>query len=302
MFDMFETIAEQSSGEESYQSSVSGDVFVISVGGSLIINDGGPDYAKINQIAGTLSSLHSSGKKIAIVVGGGKTARNYVDALRSFNANNFELDLLGIKVTRLNASLLISVMESAHNEVLTNIPDAKAIIDSGKIPVFGGLLPFFTTDAVGALLAEYLGASFINLTNVDGVYDANPSEFPDAKRFESLSYRQLISLISPYGSSPGQNVVLDLACCMILERSKIPAVVLDGNNAGNLSNYLNGYSFTGTVISSSDNPGFEIPQVGEREEGGHEEEEGPKRAPARRKRTKRSREGSDEINPDEIDF
>ncbi|HZX19855.1 MAG TPA: UMP kinase [archaeon] len=251
MFDIFNQVQEPPQDDAVYSNEKKipvGNVFVISVGGSLIVNET-PNPEMLQKIANAVSSLHDSGKKIVLVVGGGKTARNYVEAFGSLN--NFEKDLLGIQITRANAFLLASYIPNAHKEVLSEITHAKSILDSGKIPVFGGLMPFFTTDAVGALLAEYLGGSFINLTNVAGIYNADPKEFAEAKRFDEISYSRLVSMISDVGSMPGQNVVLDLACCMILQRSRIPAVVLDGNDTDNFSNYIRGFSFVGTVIKEN---------------------------------------------------
>jgi len=249
MFDMFnQEESSQETQESDYESNSNvptGDTFVISIGGSLLVK-AKPDAEKIMQIAEAISSLHSSGKRVVIVVGGGKIARNYVEVMA--DVNNFEKDLMGIKLTHANAFLLASQISEAHKEVLTEIPKAKELLDVGKIPVYGGLMPFFTTDAVAALLAEFLGATFVNLTNVDGIYNEDPKDYPDAKRYDEISYISLIDLISSSGSEPGQNVVLDLACCMILKRSNIPAVVLDGNDIENFKNYVNGYSFTGTAI------------------------------------------------------
>ncbi|MCR4368313.1 MAG: UMP kinase [archaeon] len=245
MFDMFSQ--EAPSYQANSNSSSRGDTFVISVGGSLLVKEG-PDAQKISEFAQVISSLHSSGKRIVLVVGGGRIARDYVEALGVFGANNFEKDMIGIKVTRLNALLVANSLEKAHKEVLEDIGRAKEILDAGKIPVYGGLVPLFTTDAVGALLAEFLGATFVNLTNVDGIYDSNPRDNPDAKRFDKIGYSRLVSLISANVSVPGQNVVLDLPCCLVLQRSKIPAAVLDGNDLSNFSSFVNGSSFIGTEI------------------------------------------------------
>ena len=262
MFDIFNTVNEEYTADEHmrnrgateqspaspHSNAPTSDLFVVSIGGSLIIDENGPNAEKIRLIADAISSLHSSGKRFAVVVGGGRTARSYVEAARSFTQNNFELDLLGIAVTRVNASLVANALPNAHKEILTDITHARKMIDAGRIPVFGGLMPFFTTDSVAALLAEYLGGNFVNLTNVDGIYDSNPSENSDAKRFDEIGYGKLISLIAKSGSTPGQNVVLDLAACMVLRRSNITGVVLNGNDATNFSNYVNGYTFTGTLI------------------------------------------------------
>ncbi len=310
MFDIFNTVNEEYTADEHMRNrdtsasmppsppgqSYSGDLFVVSIGGSLIIDENGPNPEKIRAIAEAISSLHSSGKRLVLVVGGGKTARSYVDAARTFTQNNFELDLLGIHITRANAMLVADALPNAHKEILTEIARAKEIMDSGKIPIFGGLMPFFTTDSVAALLSEYLGGAFVNLTNVDGIYDSNPNENPGAKRFEKIGYGKLISLIVQSGSVPGQNVVLDLAACMILQRSKIRGVVLNGNDLNNFSNYVNGYSFTGTTIHEIEGePVFEeslLENKGDASDGAAHKK--------RARKKKQDKRGA--INPYEIDF
>ncbi|MBI4210616.1 MAG: UMP kinase [Candidatus Diapherotrites archaeon] len=306
MFDIFETVHEEMQAQEHmdrraqpYRPDSSSGLFVVSIGGSLIADDAGPNAEKIRAIADMISSLHSSGKRFVLVVGGGRAARNYVEAMRSFSQNNFGLDLLGIHITRANAMLVANAVPSAHREVLTDITRASAVLDSGKIPVFGGIMPFFTTDSVGALLAEHLGAVFVNLTNVDGIYDSNPADNAGAKRFEEIGYGQLVSLIVAAGSVPGQNVVLDLACCLILQRSRIPAVVLNGNDMQNFSNYINGSAFTGTVIR--DIGAVSAPETSE---PGDDAASAQPRAVKKRKKRKGQR-GHDDYerpNPYHIDF
>jgi len=243
---MFQDSREVSSSDSGYLQP--SNVFVISIGGSILFEGNEPNPEKFKAIVDVITKLHRSGKKIVLVVGGGKVARLYSGVAGSLNLNKFEQDLVGIKVTRLNAFLLAAAMPDAHKKVLEDISDAKKVLDSGKIPVFGGLVPFFTTDSVAALLAEFFNGVFVNLTDVDGIYDSNPKQNPDAIMFSEISYSRLVSLAIAAGSSPGQNVVVDVACAMILKRSKIPAVFLNGNNLDNFMAYINGQSFVGTVV------------------------------------------------------
>lgn len=225
----------------------SGNVFVISVGGS-VFAEKKPDAALLGKFANTINSMHREGYRFVLVTGGGKVARDYAAAAKSLGAGNFMQDELGIAVTRVNAKLLIAALEDVHEEVLTNINDAKKIIDSGKIPVYGGLIPGFTTDAVSALLAESLNATFINLTNVDGVYSSDPKHSRNAKFFPELSYEKLISLMKLHGSKPGQNLVLDLPCCLILKRSNLRALVMNGTDLSNFESAVRGGEWEGTTI------------------------------------------------------
>ncbi len=222
-------------------------VFVLSAGGSLFFDET-PIFDKIRAFCEVLSKLHSLGHKFVLVVGGGKPARSYVETARDFGANNYTQDELGIMVTRLNASLFISGLQKAYPSVLTEPKKALRVINRGMIPVFGGLLPSFTTDAVAALIAEAVNGEFVNLTDVDGVYSADPKKSKTAKFFPELSYDELLSMFKGSKSKPGQNMVLDLPCVNILRRSNIRTAVLNGNDLENFENFVQGQTFTGTII------------------------------------------------------
>ncbi|MFH1587322.1 MAG: UMP kinase [Candidatus Diapherotrites archaeon] len=221
--------------------------YVISVGGSILI-DQKPDYLMIAKFAESINKLSDEGYRIVLVVGGGKVCRNYVAAAKSLGANNFQLDELGITITRANASLLLPVINNAHKAVLTEVNQARPVLDVGKIPVFGGLHPGITTDAVAALLAEALDGIFINLTNVDGVYSMDPKKHPHAKFYDEIAYNELISLMKLGESKPAQNLVLDLPCCLILKRSKLKGMVMNGTDLDNFEAAIRGGEFKGTVI------------------------------------------------------
>ncbi len=250
IFDMFkEPAAEQSS---SYSSSgySSSNVFVLSIGGSVICARQ-PNPTAIAKIAGLVSELSKEGYKFAVVVGGGKTARDYIAAAKSLGANNYATDEIAIAVTRTNAKLFIQALEDSHPEVLADVNKAKEIISSGKIPVFGGLIPGFTTDTVAAVIAESLGAKFVNLTNTDGIYTADPKKSKSAKRIPKLNHERLLRIISGTDQRlPGSNVVLDLFTVMILKRSNIKAFVLDSGSLENIKSAIRGGEFEGTVIES----------------------------------------------------
>ncbi len=264
MFELFEALEEtmekqkeeetQTEKEISY-SAENEKIFVVSVGGSAIVKEK-IDTVLIAKLASLFDELFSNERKFVIVVGGGKLARDYVAAAKTLGASNFSLDEIGIKATRINAKLFIEALNNAYPEVCTNIKDSKKIIGINKIPVFGGLMPGFTTDAVSALIAEFLNATFVNLSNVDGIYNKNPKEYSDAVRYETLNYRELIRIIAKstaLAANPSQNVILDLPCALILARSKIPCHVTSAFDLENLRNLFLGREFKGTKIISEEN-------------------------------------------------
>ncbi len=238
-----------SESSSSYSSFSHSDIFVVSIGGSVLLGDG-VSSEKVSAVADSISRLHNEGYKFVLVVGGGPICREYLTAAKELGTNNFFMDELAIKITRVNATLLIAGLEKAYSEVLTHIGSAKELIDTGQIPIYGGLLPGATTDFVAALLAESLNAKFINLSNVDGIYSSDPSKNKRAKMYSELDYDKLMKLVASAESKPGQNLVIDLPACNILRRSRIKSLFMNGNDLENFESAVRGNSFTGTVVSS----------------------------------------------------
>ena len=118
--DMDEALS-QSQNYSTYQttqssSSASGNTFVISLGGSVVAGEK-INTELVSRFSSTLNSLISQGFRFVLVVGGGRTARDYVAAAKNLNTTNFVLDELGIQATRLNAKLVIQAFQNAHPEV-----------------------------------------------------------------------------------------------------------------------------------------------------------------------------------------
>jgi len=247
MFDMFDAFKDTGDSSPSTQTTAT-DTFVVSVGGSTFFGKKA-NTALIAKLSESISNLQREGYKFVLVAGGGALAREYVAAAKNLGATNYEQDMIGIRVTRLNAQLLAKSIENAHDKVLTKVEDSKKIIDQGKIPIYGGLLPLFTTDTVGALIAEYLNATFVNLTNVDGIYSMDPKKHSRATFFPEINYNKLLSLMKLAGSKPGQNLVLDLPCCLILQRSNLKAIVVNGEDLPNFEAAIKGEDFKGSIVA-----------------------------------------------------
>ncbi len=311
---MFEIFNEEKKDEEteitrpSLQSqpySTPSNVYVISLGGSVLVQNK-PDLGSIKSISSVLNELIAQGKKLVVVVGGGKVCREYVNAAKELGANNFELDEIGIRITRANASLLSHSIENAFPEILSEVKKASDVLAKGKTPIYGGLVPGFTTDAVAALLAEYLNATFVNVSNVDGIFTADPAAHPTARLYRELSYDMLLEILAKNAMKPGQNLILDLPAAMVLKRSALTAFFLNGQNLENFKAALQGLSFTGTIVR---------PDALESIEGDDEAAviARPRRSAAKRasrtKRKKRSKKAKpkfdddeEELDPDKIRF
>ena len=102
----------------------------------------------------------------------------------------------------------------------------------GKIVVLGGMAPGQTTDAVAALLAEYVGADrLIVATSVEGVYSADPEIDPGAKKFDKMTAKDLVRLAMETEMKAGSRSPVDPLAAKILERSRIPAAVVYGGES-----------------------------------------------------------------------
>lgn len=251
IFGMFNEERAQSSSSVVSPSTYSGErIFVVSIGGSVII-DKTPNTTMIAKICETINNLHNDGYKFALVVGGGKTAGDYVSAAKALGAGNFCQDEIGIAATRLNAMLVIESLEKAHTTVQTDIKASLDIIESGEIPVYGGLIPGYTTDSVAALLSEFLHAKFINISNVKGVYSQDPKENPKAVFYSKVSHERLLRILlrSSEASQPRANLVLDIPACLILKRSGIDAYFIGAKDLANFENVVRGAEFEGTLVT-----------------------------------------------------
>ncbi len=203
---------------------------VISVGGSVLVPTVGPE--RVRQYAAVIDDLRNDGHEIGIVVGGGPTAREYIDVGRKLGADEISLDQLGIAVTRLNARLLIAALNGPTPP--TPLETHEAAYESfqrGEMPVMGGTTAGHTTDAVATALAEYIDADLlIYATSVSGVFDADPKQDDSATKYETLSPDSLLDVVSNIEMSAGSNAPVDLLATKLLQRSGLQAVVLDGNN------------------------------------------------------------------------
>jgi uridylate kinase len=221
--------------------------FVLSVGGSVFFNEKlrDPEIAKFCEV---INELKREGFEFVIVVGGGRVARVYQAGAKALGANNFDLDEVAIQITRANAMLFTHIIENSWKEVLTDPKQAENVLLLGKTPVFGGTTPGQTTDAVGAIIAEMMNAEFINLSNVDGIYSADPNKEPNAKMYKELSHVRMLSLLKAEASKPGGHSFLDAHAANIINRSKVRSYFVSGTDLENFKNCVRGMEFKGTIV------------------------------------------------------
>ena len=168
-----------------------------------------------------------------VVAGGGKFARHYISIARSFGSDEASLDILGIEVSRLNARLLILALgDQAYPAVPEDLEQVSKAVTTNRIVVTGGLHPGQSTNATAALIAEKVKASkFLNATDVDGIYDSDPTKNKNAKLFNEITVKKCIDLLGSEDSAAGAYDLMDIVALKVIERSKIPTVVVKSDPA-----------------------------------------------------------------------
>lgn len=222
---------------------------VVTVGGSIIIKD--HDYKRFKDYADVLRDM-STENEVFVVVGGGKTARDYIGIARGLGVSEALCDDVGIDVTRLNARLLIMALgEDAYPVVPHNFREALEFSSSSKIIVMGGTEPAHSTDAVGSILAEFVGAELmVNATSVDGLYDKDPNKYDDARMFEEVKPSEMMKLMSSNNIQAGTYEFFDMTAIQIIKRSSIKTVIVNGNDAQNIKRAMT--EKIGTLIVPED--------------------------------------------------
>ncbi|MEW6748405.1 MAG: UMP kinase [Candidatus Micrarchaeota archaeon] len=224
---------------------------VLSIGGSSIIGDGKPDMTFLKSIA---QMIKKSKNSFGILTGGGFVARLYANAARELGASEYEADSIAITSTRQNAQLLIAALAGAgvdvHKTAMTDFDEAKEPASEKKVVVMGGTIPGITTDTDAVLLAEAIGAGrLVNISNVDAIYDSDPRQNKNAKRFASMTYDELIRLaVESDKRKAGTHFVFDLLACKLIARSKIEAHFVSCKSMADIGNAIEGKKHGGTIV------------------------------------------------------
>ena len=157
-------------------------------------------------------------------------------------------NLIGISCTRVNAQLLTSFIGDCNKEIPTTLKEIKNLSKRHKIVVTGGLKPGTTSDGTTAEIAKVLKADLlINMTNVKGLYDKDPSKHKSARFIKNICHKHFKQMIDKVKAKPGQHFVLDQTAAKICRNNNIPVAIIKGNN--NLNKLLHNKNFTGTIIS-----------------------------------------------------
>jgi uridylate kinase len=217
----------------------------------------GPDAYGINRdtierIAGELRTAAATGVQLALVIGGGNIFRGVAPAAQGMDRAS--ADYVGMLATVMNALLLADALERVGmpvrvqsalriDQVVEPYIRRRAIrhLEEGRIVIFaaGTGNPFFTTDTAASLRAMEIGADVVlKATKVDGVYDRDPMKHKDARRFEEVSYNQVLE----------QRLgVMDATSIALCRDQNLPVRVFSINKPGSLLRILSG-EHEGTLV------------------------------------------------------
>jgi uridylate kinase len=213
----------------------------------------GIDPEVLQSIAQEVASLVKVEIQVAVVVGGGNLFRGLKAA--SQGMDRASADYVGMLATVMNALTLQDALERigiptrvqtaiAMQEVAEPYIRRRAIrhLEKGRVVIFGAGSgnPFFTTDTTAALRAAEIDAEVIfKATKVDGIYDADPKVNPNAKRYDGLSYQDVLT----------QDLrVMDATAIALCKENKLPIVVFDLTTPGNIYRAVCGDPI-GTIVS-----------------------------------------------------
>ncbi len=218
---------------------------VISLGGSVIAPDD-LDIKFLEDFKRLLLLFRQ--RRFIIVVGGGSTARRYIKGLAGKDLRT--RCMAGIIVTRLNAWFLSRFFgDMAAQVVPRSMKEVKHLARRHRV-VFVGAMRFGknrTSDGTAAALAHLFKTSFINITNVDGLYTGDPRVFKDAKLIPKTSFDDMHRLATRMKYEPGQHFVIDQHAATLIRQYRIPTYIV-GHDISNLERLLKGNNFIGTTI------------------------------------------------------
>ncbi len=209
-----------------------------------------------DEVSGSLLSLadivgrkHDEGYRFALVVGGGRRAREYIELGRRLGLSEGVLDVIGIEVSRVNALLLASLLgHRAYLPVPRSVDEFMRAWTSGRVVVVGGLQPGQSTNAVAAVIAELVGADLlVNATDVEGVYDSDPRLNPRARLLREVRVEDLEALLSDREMA-GRYELFDRVALNVVRRSRINLVFVSAFRAGEILKAIEGGEFVGTRV------------------------------------------------------
>lgn len=210
------------------------------------------DHDILERYAKEILAVKEQGVEVAIVIGGGNIFRG--GQAETLGIDRVQGDYMGMLATVINAMALQSALEQLGmstrlmsgikiEQVCEPFIRRRAIrhLEKGRIVIFGAGIgnPYFTTDSTASLRAVEIQADVVlKGTRVDGVYDKDPEKFPDAVKYNTLTFQEA------YERSLN---IMDMTAFTLCMENKLPIIVFDMNTSGNLLRIASGEP-AGTLI------------------------------------------------------
>ena len=229
---------------------------LVKLSGEALMGDAdyGIDPVFIKRLAGEIRAMSEYGTEVALVIGGGNLFRGA--GLARAGMDRVTADQMGMLATVMNSLALQDAIESIGlharvmsairiNEVCEDYIRRRAVrhLEKGRITIFaaGTGNPFFTTDTAASLRAVEIEADLlVKATKVDGVYDADPVTNPAARRYDRLTYDQVLD----------QRLgVMDATAIVLCRDHRLPLRVMNLNEAGALVRIARGEE-VGTLVTN----------------------------------------------------
>ncbi len=219
---------------------------VIRLGGSTFASPPSPEL--IRRYVKVISGLREQGHELAVIVGGGSLARQFIQFARELGLTVPEQDEVAISVSKLYAQLLAIKLGLDWKDIPTSTKEAARLFQSRKIVVMGGVKPGWTTDTVAASVASKINADLIvKATDQDGVYTKDPKKHPDARKLDRISFDELDLFLEEDKHTAGIHQIIDPEAVRILKKRKMRTIVVNGFEPENLAAAIRGEE-VGTVI------------------------------------------------------
>jgi uridylate kinase len=216
----------------------------------------GIDPATVARVAGEVKQAKEAGYELCLVIGGGNIFRGMAGAAKGMDRAN--ADYMGMLATVMNALAMQDALENlgVPTRVQSAIPMASVCepyirrravrhLEKGRVVIFaaGTGNPYFTTDSGAALRAAEMNCDALYKgTSVDGIYDADPKQVATAKRFDRVSYDQVLN----------QNLkVMDASAIALCRDNAIPIIVFNIREQGNLAKVMRGEGVSTRVDSGA---------------------------------------------------